>query len=185
MQTPELAILSGEMPETANFKRQVELNRQFEGEYPLKKFARLGEYLTSVDGGVDAKIMFERSFGFACMKASISAKLLIECQRCLQPLEVDVAGSFKFALLRNEEDFDLLPEEFEPYILDGEEQSIIDLIEDELILCLPMVTVHEDNCSDYMVKQGKKIKAKMDAEKESSHPFAALKSLKDDLKKEN
>jgi len=74
-----------------------------------------------------------------------------------------------------------LPAEFEPYLLEGEEQSIIDLIEDELILCLPMVTLHEDACSGYMEKQNKKVKAAIEAEKESSNPFAALKSLKDDL----
>jgi len=32
MQNPVAATLSGEMPEKANFKRQVELNRTFEGD---------------------------------------------------------------------------------------------------------------------------------------------------------
>jgi len=181
MHTQVSASLPGEMPETVNFKRQVELNRTFEGDYPLAKFSRLRELLANTDGHVTAKIEFGRSVGFACIKASVSAKLWLNCQRCLQPLEQDVTGSFKFALVRSEEEFELLPEEFEPYLLEGEEQSMIDLVEDELILCLPMVAAHEDACSSYMEKQNKKVKAAIEAEKEESHPFAALQSLKDDL----
>jgi len=181
MQNPVAATLSGEMPEKVNFKRQVELNRTFEGDYPLDKFSRLGESLDSTDGHVSAKIEFGRSVGFACIKATVSATLLLKCQRCLKPLETKVSGSFKFALVRSEDEFELLPEEFEPYLLEAEEQSIIDLVEDEIILSLPMVATHEKACSNYMDTQNKKVKAAIETERESANPFAALKSLKNDL----
>ena len=173
MQTQVPAML----PVTANFMRQVELNRTIEGSYPLAKFDRLGEALLSNEGYVTAKLEFGHSVGFACLKAKTSATLLVKCQRCLKPMETEVKGSFKFALLNSEEDFDLLPEECEPYLLEGDEQSIIDLIEDELLLSLPMVTVHEEACSDFMKSQVKAIKAS----KEALHPFAVLKALKDEL----
>ena len=157
--------------------RQVELNRTIEGNYPLVKLGRLSESLVSNEGNVAVKIEFGRSAGFACLKAKVSAKLLVKCQRCLEPMETEVAGEFKFALVKSEEEFELLPEEFEPYLLAGEEQSIIDLVEDELLLSLPMVTVHENSCSDFMTDQEKAI----EAAKEAEHPFAALKALKEDL----
>ena len=53
----------------------------------------------------------------------------------------------------------------------------IDLVEDELLLSLPMVMTHNEACSGFMTEQEKAIKA----EKEAAHPFAALKALKDDL----
>jgi len=166
-----------QLPETTNFMRQVELNRTIEGSYPLAKLGRLSEALVSNEGDVTVKLEFGHSVGFACLKAKASAKLLVKCQRCLKPIETEVTGNFKFALVNSEEEFELLPEEFEPYLLEGEEQSIIDLIEDELLLSLPMVTVHENDCSDFMVRQEKAIKAA----KEAEHPFAALKALKDDV----
>ena len=166
-----------QLPETTNFMRQVELNRTIEGNYPLVKLGRLSESLVSNEGNVAVKIEFGRSAGFACLKAKVSAKLLVKCQRCLEPMETEVAGEFKFALVKSEEEFELLPEEFEPYLLAGEEQSIIDLVEDELLLSLPMVTVHENSCSDFMTDQEKAI----EAAKEAEHPFAALKALKEDL----
>ncbi len=174
-----------ELPETLNFVRQVELNRTIEGIYPISKLARLSEALLGNEGYITAKLEFTNSVGFASLKGRVSAKLLVECQRCLEPVETELSGRFKFALVNSEEEFELLPEEFEPYLVEGEEQSIVELIEDELLLCLPMVTIHDDDCSDYMMKQNRTIKAKMNeeirAEKEAEHPFAALKALKDDL----
>lgn len=177
MQTPDPALKPAVLPETADFVRQVEINRTLEGIYPLSKFTRLKELILSDEGFISAKLEFGECVGFACLRAKVSAKLQFECQRCLDPVEVEVSGSFKFALVRNEEESELLPEELEPYLLEGDEQSIIDLVEDELLLCLPMVTSHENDCSDFMSQQQKEI----EAEKEASHPFAALQALKDDF----
>ncbi len=165
------------LPDSVNFLRQVELNRKIEGSYPLAKLARLSDSLLSDEGYVSAKLEFCKSVGIACLKVRASAKLLVKCQRCLKPMETEVKGEFKFALVNSEDEFELIPDEFEPYLLEGEEQSIIELIEDELLLSLPMATVHTDACSDFMITQGEAIKAA----KESAHPFAALKALKDDL----
>ena len=170
----------GELLETADFARQVELNRKIEGVYPIAKLTRLSETLLSNDGIVTARLEFGQCVGFACLRGRASATLSVQCQRCLKPMQTEVTGSFKFALVNSEDDFELLPEELEPYLVEGDEQSIIELIEDELLLSLPMVIVHEKDCSDYMSMQNSKIKAVIKAEKEASHPFAGLKALKTD-----
>lgn len=173
--------LPTELPETANFVRQVELNRTLEGVYPLAKLPRLAEVLISDEGYVTVKLEFTRSVGIASLRGKVSAKLLVECQRCLKPVEIEVSGSFKFALVHSEDEFELLPEEFEPYLIEGEEQSIIDLVEDELLLSLPMVTIHEQACSEFMSKQNEEVRAAIEAEKQAENPFAVLKALKEDL----
>ena len=173
--------LPTELPDMVNFVRQVEINRTIEGVYPLSKLARLSDLLVGDEGYVNAKLEFTHSVGIASLRGTVSAKLLVECQRCLQPVETEVSGHFKFALVNSEEEFELLPEEFEPYLIEGEEQSVIELVEDELLLSLPMVTIHEDACSEFMSKQNEEVKAAIEAEKEAEHPFAALKALKDDF----
>ena len=164
--------------ETINFERQVELERTIEGVYPISKLGRLSKALMSEEGFITAKLEFGQCVGFSCLKGEVSATLMAECQRCLKPIKTEVVGKFKFALLNSEKDIDLIPEELEPYLIVGEEQSIVDLIEDELLLSLPMVTMHKNSCSDLM----KKHEVQLKAEKEKSHPFAALKNLKDSLK---
>ncbi|VAW51915.1 FIG01269488: protein, clustered with ribosomal protein L32p [hydrothermal vent metagenome] len=185
MQTQLSVMQLNILPELLNFPRQVELNRVIEGTYPVSKLARLNEALLSNNGDITAKLVFTDSVGFASLKGEVSAKLLVQCQRCLEAVETELSGSFKFALISNEDEIGLLPEEFEPYLIEGEEQSIAELIEDELLLCLPMVTVHENDCSAYMAKQNKAIKAEMEkakkVQKEAEHPFAGLKALKENL----
>ena len=168
--------ISAMLLETLNFDRQVELNRTIEGIYPISKLARLSEVLLVNEGVVTARLEFGHSVGFASLRGSVSAILQVECQRCLKPVETEVSGRFKFGLVSSEDEFELLPEEFEPYLVEGDEQSVIELIEDELLLSLPMVAVHENPCSDFMSEQEKIIKA----EKEAAHPFAALQALKND-----
>ncbi|MBL4711159.1 MAG: DUF177 domain-containing protein [Gammaproteobacteria bacterium] len=158
--------------------RQVERNRTIEGIYPVAKLARLSEAMFSSEGFVTAKLEFGRCLGFSCLKGEVSASIMAECQRCLQPIKTDLVGKFKFALLSSEEDFDLLPDELEPYLIEGDEQSVVDLIEDELLLSLPMVIIHKKPCSDFMNEH----EALLKAEKEAMHPFAALKNLKGSLK---
>jgi uncharacterized protein len=165
------------IPETANFMRQVELGNNLSGSIPVSRFERLGEMLASQQGEVQVRLSFGVNAGYAGIKGNLTADLQLECQRCLQPMEIKVVSSFKFAFVDNEDEIELLPEEFEPFLIEGEEQSVIDLIEDELILSLPMVAAHENACSEYMQQHEQQVKA----DKEAAHPFAALKALKGNL----
>ena len=163
-----------QFPETLNFLRQVERNYRYEGEVPLSRLGRLTEVLLSREGSAQVVMEFGNSVGYPCLKGTVAARIMVECQRCLQPMQVEVSSRFKLALVHTEEECDLLPEVFEPYLLEGEEQSLLALLEDELLLSLPMVTVHSEACSDFMRGQEEEIQA----EKAAAHPFAALKSLK-------
>ncbi|HHO59566.1 MAG TPA: hypothetical protein ENJ64_04940 [Thiotrichales bacterium] len=163
-----------QFPETLNFLRQVERNYRYEGEVALSQLERFTDVLLGREGSVQVALEFGSCVGYPCLKGVVSASVEVECQRCLQPMLVEVSSRFKLGLVHTEEECDLLPEVFEPYLLEGEEQSLLALLEDELLLSLPMVTVHGEACSDFMRQQVEEIQA----EKAAAHPFAALKSLK-------
>lgn len=102
----------------------------------------------------------------------------LTCQRCLQPvaqvLEVDrtilfVAGEDKAAQLDEELDEDVLAL---PRWLD-----LVTLIEDELILALPIVPMHEA-CPQPLAFDGEAGADPDDGEPERPNPFAALAALK-------
>ena len=84
MRTQLPAELPDMLPETLNFVRQVELNRTIEGVYPISKFTRLSDLLLSNEGDVTVKLEFTHSVGIASLRGAVSAKLLVECQRCLK-----------------------------------------------------------------------------------------------------
>ena len=63
-----------------------------------------------------------------------------------------------------------LSEEYDPYVLDGT-TSLINLIEDEIILELPVVPVHDDSVCQLPQEYQRR-------EQETVHPFALLEKLR-------
>ncbi len=168
--------MSQPLPETADFLKQAERNVSLEGGLPLARLERLGASLCDSNGDLHARLNFGSKAGFNCLQGTVEADLKLTCQRCMYPMECKVSGRFKLGLVLDEEEIQALPTDFEPYLIEGDEQSIVDLLEDELLLCLPIAAMHEDECSEFLKKHNEQ----KQAEKEASSPFAVLKEMKSD-----
>lgn len=165
-----------QLPETADFLKQAERSVSLEGSIPLASLERLSAVLSDNEGELRARLNFGSRAGFQCLQGTVQADLKLICQRCLEPMNHNVSGSFKFGLVLDEEEIGDLPAEFEPYLVTGDEQSIIDLIEDELLLSLPIAATHQEECSEFLRKHDEQ----RQMEKEASSPFAVLKGMKID-----
>ena len=71
---------------------------------------------------------------------------------------------------------DLLPESYEPLLVNEPTVSLLEMIEDELLLSLPLVIRHEE--SECQLKQEYSNGATDDHEGPAEHPFAVLEQLK-------
>jgi uncharacterized protein len=89
------------------------------------------------------------------------------------PVDIELS----LALVATEAQADSLPDGYEPLVLDSPMLSLIALVEDELILALPIVALHPD--SECSVKTTGSGDAAVPADK--PHPFAALAQLKGKL----
>lgn len=165
-----------ELLETANFIRQVERNSSFEGVWPVAKFERLKAILNSDQGEAQISLRFGDRAGTAYLRGKVDAELDVLCQRCMQPMSITVSGGFLFGLISDEAEMDTLPGDMEPYLVTDAEQSLLDIVEDELLLLLPQVTAHAEACSEYLLQQDKR----RQADKVASSPFAVLKNLMSD-----
>lgn len=165
-----------QLPETADFLKQAERSVSLTGSYPLALLDRLGAVLSGTHGELNARLNFGSKAGFHCLQGTVEANLRLTCQRCMEPMDHRVSSSFKFGLVLDEEEINDLPAEFEPYLIEGDEQSIIDLLEDELLLSLPIAATHQKECSEFLRKHDEQ----RQIEKEASSPFAVLKGLKTD-----
>jgi uncharacterized protein len=103
----------------------------------------------------------------------VQAELVMRCERCLEPVTQSIKSDFRFGLVSSEDEAGLLPREFEPLLVEGSELSLVDLLEDELLLSLPIVARHEDACSELLQKHKKDEGVQQD----TYRPFAALKDL--------
>lgn len=153
----------------------VTAQRSFEGVLPLADFTRLGQSLTDTEGSCRFELEFGRdalNLPFVEVRAEASLPLL--CQRSLERYLHPVSVVQRLGLITEEAQQSALPEEMEPLLLDEHgEVRVIDLIEDELILALPVVPINPD-ATELPAEW-----AEVDVEDDKPNPFAALAALKD------
>ncbi len=69
---------------------------------------------------------------------------MLQCQSCMQPVKYRVEARYRHLLLASEEQLAELEDEEDGIVCDSEMVAVADLIEDELLLALPMVARHEN-----------------------------------------
>ena len=163
-----------QMPDMVNFIRQAEYQACIEGSWPIAKMERLTDLLSAKTGELTARLAFGRHAGFYSVEGELETTLSVVCQRCLQNMEYQVSRHFLLGLVKTDDDADELPEDMEPFLVTEEDQSIIDMLEDELLLSLPIAPAHDQDCSSFLLEQNQR----QQEEKEASCPFAVLKGLK-------
>ena len=161
------------LPERVDFLKQVERNACLEGAWPVSVFTRLAEVVYNNQGEVTARLKFGTRAGTNCLDGHVQAELVLRCERCLEPVKQNIESDFRFGLITSEDEADLLPKEFEPLLVSDAEQSLVELVEDELLLSLPIVARHDEECSEILQKHKQDGKSQHDTHR----PFAALKDL--------
>ncbi|PJK07622.1 hypothetical protein CO610_08185 [Lysobacteraceae bacterium NML95-0200] len=154
--------------------RMVSARRVFEGELPLAAMPRLCEALLDAEGIARYRMEFGRdALGVAYVALQVEAELPLQCQRSLQRFLLPITLRENLGLIREEADEAALPPGYEPLLLPADARIVpAELVEDELILALPVVAVapgSEAVAHDWPVSA---------PEAAASHPFAALAALK-------
>ena len=96
-----------------------------------------------VAGSVSGQVRFSREQGFAVAGLFVKGSATLECQRCLQPMELPIDTSTRIALIASESDSVRVPEGLEPVLAPGGWTRIGELVAEELLLTLPIVPLHE------------------------------------------
>lgn len=154
------------------------------GRWPLARLARLVEVAEPAQQGPAGDLSWtaqgEQRPRHAAppevwLHLNAHANVHLTCQRCLAPLEqrLDVNRPLRF--VGSEAEAEALDAELEEDVLELPRfLDLIELIEDELLLALPLVPMHE-NCPAPLVMPGI---AQVEEEAPAVHPFAALKGWK-------
>jgi len=115
---------------------------------PLAELPGLRALRGGVTGSVQAHARFGRERGLAVAELTLKGRATLECQRCLQPLEVPLDAKARIALLASQADAGSVPEDLEPVLAAGGRTSMGELITEELLLTLPIVPLHaEERCA--------------------------------------
>ena len=154
--------------------------RQLAGKIAVHDLPRVMELAPKSDSEITVSMSFSTSsLQFPMVKGTIEGEVVQSCQRCLGDAPVKIDGQFEL-LLVNPESLDLASEEgHEIFEYVGQHILTTALIEDELILSMPIVAKHEsiDECDAIAQQWGKEFD-EVPADKTRENPFAKLKDLK-------
>lgn len=130
------------LPESVDPYRLADENVVLEGEIPLSDFERLVNYLAERSGVVRVKLQFHKGkHNIVIIVGQIQATLAMQCQYCLDPVKVAVNTNLDLVLMDND-DASGSGEEQDAILLQGDRIELTAIVEDDLILSLPMVARH-------------------------------------------
>ncbi len=114
-----------------------------QGEIEQRRLPRLAESLHAADGSVRASLTFrQRADGVLIAELEYETTVQLLCQRCLEPFEQPLAGRVALALLEPAAAGSSVQPGYEPVELDDGRLQPSSLIEDELLISLPLVPKH-------------------------------------------
>ena len=157
-------------------QKEVTQNGYFEGEIALSELGRLSELLDLTDSDLkDRKIILKFEFvrnehEIPMLVGQLKTSLELECQRCLKALELPM--TLDFSLMIDASDELVLDSSVDTLYSDDGYIDIAEVVEDELILAIPLVVMHEDTaCNEnWQVSESETVI--------KDNPFAVLQQLK-------
>jgi len=156
----------------------VSARRSFQGSLPIAAMPRLCEVLADDAGLAQYQLDFGRDeFGTAYVEVRVQASLWLVCQRTLEPFAMPIAVNSRLGLIRSEQEEAALPGGVEPLLVaEDDKLSPVDVIEDELLLALPLVPVNPDGAlPEEVIRPPAEA---IPAEERPDNPFAVLRELK-------
>ncbi len=149
----------------ANCQRLAEI---LQSQKPEQADGRLQDWATTV---INFKLQGEVDVQGRCfIHVTVEANLHSYCQRCLEPLLLPLKLSFSYLIAEADEQADggVSFDEADEYDVQEPDKAmdVEALIEDELIMALPIAPTHDDDCVNLIAQSGEK-----------PNPFAVLKGL--------
>jgi len=127
-------------------ERLADVGESREGDVLLASLPRLAADLALTDGQVHARIDFARERGQPVARISVQARVPLRCQRCLQPVWIDCDTHSTLWLVTDPAKADVGEGNemgLEPTLAPEGRIALRELVEEELLLAVPLVPRHE------------------------------------------
>lgn len=111
-----------------------------EREFPLADFVRLRDRLTDTGGVAQVRLVLRMVDAVPAGALDVRAGVTLVCQRCLQPMPYDLRADSRLAFVIGESD--RVPAGHEAVTGDPKRVDLAGLVEDELLLALPVIARH-------------------------------------------
>lgn len=147
-----------------------------ERQFPIAGFARLGDRLAEPGGSARMRLELEMIGGTPAGVLKLQAGVVLECQRCLRPVPRVVESESRLAFVARDDA--TVPADHEPIVGDARRVDLAALVEDELLLAVPLIAKHApgEECR-LPAESAARRPEPAPAAQEMRRPFAGLKDL--------
>lgn len=173
------ALMSNDLlPNQIDIRKLTTKGVEITSNFTPKVMKRLASLLANTEGAIAAELNFYVDEGRKRrVDGHVKARVNVVCQRCLEPVSVNVESDFELAIVWTDDQAKQLPRPLEPLIVGEELVDLADIVEEELILSLPVVSYHNnDGCKQVKLTFGESQDAPTVEPKEN--PFNVLEQLK-------
>ena len=181
-------MLIGQLPKTIDPRKLARQGMQFEGSLALNRFSRLVDALADDQGEVKVALRFYLDeYSKVVLEGHLDLACKMVCQRCLDIADIPVHADILLMAVWTDEQAKALPSGYEPLFLQEEPIELVPLLEDELLLELPLIPYHKpEECSaeqSYLTEpEGSAEQVDRidegNEEAEKANPFSVLAKLK-------
>jgi uncharacterized protein len=180
--------MSREFPDIVDPWKAADGRRTFHGTMPLKRLKRLGPMLAPGGDGQDEQLLawddarFTAGFsydeqGLVTIRLEVEVELPLICQRSLEPYREKIARRSLLVVIEDVAEQELIPESYDPVLVEQRRMALQDIVEEELLLAIPQVPKNPEIAEIELSTDGE-VRISSEPEKEQSHrPFAGLAGL--------
>ncbi|MBX2857450.1 MAG: DUF177 domain-containing protein [Cellvibrionaceae bacterium] len=164
------------LPRLLEPRKLVQLGAVFKGIVPGDLLSRLADATVALPQ-FRAELHFVLGDGGErLMRGKIHGPAVLQCQRCLEPMNYTLSAEFALAVVWDEAQAMSLPKYLDPWIVTEQEADLYQILEEELLLSMPVVAYHEHHCIDSkLLSAGEAVS---ETSQQSDNPFDVLKQLK-------
>ncbi|HRL93887.1 MAG TPA: YceD family protein [Pseudomonas sp.] len=172
-------MLNAPIPPHVDPRKLADRGTTLEGEVLLAGLLRLCDPLADDAGLVRAKFIFGRDEQKAVViRSEIDVEVKMVCQRCLELVALPIHSECEYAVVKEGTAIELQPKGYDVLEMGEEPLDLLALVEDELLLALPIVPAHApDACQP---PAGLDEPDSSEDEVTRSNPFSVLAQLKRD-----
>lgn len=167
------------LPLTIDPYKDAQRRIDYQGYIPSDAFLRLGEAANQVSSDAEVSLsVYVDPQRLTVIKGTAKIDVELDCQRCGTAFTQTLVCELLFSPVKNMDQADDLPEIYEPIETDFfGEVNLLDMIEDEFLLSLPLVPMHQvEHCE---VSEEEQVFGELPEELASRpNPFAILAKLK-------
>ncbi len=166
-----------ELPDRVNPYQLADKKSQLNGEINAQRLKRLDDVTEGVTESAQTTLSFDLDdSGRRIITGQVQGAADVLCQRCFKAFNYKLEGSFNLALVYNDEMAKALPAHLDSLLLLPDEPlDVASIVEDELLLCLPMHAMHPEGECHIETHFGADESGEVP---ERANPFDVLKDLK-------